>query len=330
MSNIKYRRGVITVIITTCFLGLSMAYSILFFKKISPTPEVIWINECLKKKSAYSVVQRTPKIVFSSGSNTLFGVRTKDIENYFKVPCVNLAVNVGLQIDYILANVKQNVKPGDIVILPLEFECYSWEGDHTFTKLNYTLNFDKDFFLRLPVLDQLEALFAYTAPRKFYLLAKDSYRGAVFFERKNGYQSCSLNANGDETINIGSKVKISELHEKVNLSTFKGSHGLNIIGDFLCWAERNNIAVIFCWPVIVKDKYQGTDDFKKCLISEFGINRVLGDSEDFVYAYDLFYDSAYHLNNRGVTYRTQKIISLLKKHKLFKNWLMTHYPIINN
>ncbi len=57
----------------------------------------------------------------------MFGMRTKDISEKLKIPAYNLAVHAGLGLDFILDDAKKTLKSGDVVILPLEYNHFSFK-----------------------------------------------------------------------------------------------------------------------------------------------------------------------------------------------------------
>ncbi|NEP48603.1 MAG: hypothetical protein F6K65_07100 [Moorea sp. SIO3C2] len=75
-------------------------------------------------------------------------------------PALNLPVvktyliYAGLGIDYILTRARSWLKPGDLVLLPLEYEHYTDDGKPTAALINYLLARDPKYLLSLNLINQ--------------------------------------------------------------------------------------------------------------------------------------------------------------------------------
>jgi len=91
------------------------------------------------------------KIVVVGGSGSLFGVRCQVIAAETGIPCVNLAVTAGIGIDLILAKAEAAIAPGDIVLMPLEYDFYTADAaslrDNA-TANTYLATYDQALLLR--------------------------------------------------------------------------------------------------------------------------------------------------------------------------------------
>jgi len=71
---------------------------------------------CSKMKSS--------KIIILSGSNGLYNIDAKKIEDELKIPCMNFGLHAGMRLDWLLDVGRRIVHPGDILVLPLEQSYY--------------------------------------------------------------------------------------------------------------------------------------------------------------------------------------------------------------
>ena len=55
-------------------------------------------------------------------------------------------MHAALEIDYILDRAKKILKPGDIVIVPLEYNVLLYDGSLNEVRARYVLLFDKDYY----------------------------------------------------------------------------------------------------------------------------------------------------------------------------------------
>ena len=140
-----YKRFIFATFSFTILLTFLFGIINLFFYKVPQN--TLWIKNCFTIKDKYADSIKTKKIVFSSGSNTLYGLNTIEIEKNIGIKSVNLAIHAGLQTDYILYRTKKVLKPGDIVVLPFEYQMLTWNGEDDDTRTDYILTHDKIFFL---------------------------------------------------------------------------------------------------------------------------------------------------------------------------------------
>ena len=125
-------------------------------------PEWYWINDTIKIKENIALNIPGNKIVFVGGSATLFGVRTEDIEKELNIPTVNYGVHAALEIDYILERAKKILKPGDIVILPLEYNHLLYDGSLNEVRTRFVLLFDKKYYNSLPLFRKNQLFFKFS------------------------------------------------------------------------------------------------------------------------------------------------------------------------
>jgi len=106
----------------TFFIG----YLSLFYYQLGmPVRTEWWVKNCYQYKDYRADEITGKKMIILSGSNALFGVRGSVLQKELGYPVANLAGHVYLDIDFLYYKLKQHMKEGDIVILPLEFEHYT-------------------------------------------------------------------------------------------------------------------------------------------------------------------------------------------------------------
>ncbi len=313
----KPRTWTITLLtLTACAVILYMG---LIFRYYRLPLSGLWINNCMQIKENRAKRIQGNKIVFGGGSATLFGVRTLDIEKALGIPTVNMAVHAGLDIDYILERLKKSLRDGDVVILPLEYEMFSYDNVPSRVKLEYIFTYDRAYLKSLPLLDMC----------RFILSIKmDSLLEAIRESRMNGiseppvgngwtYSSASLNENGDETYNDGTK-RFNAAVLPMPIGEHRIRKGLRIIKEFSDWCRQHNISLFVSYANTVYHEEYEKEYYKdyfnnrlKAFMVQNNIN-VLGEPYDFFYDKELFYDTYYHLNHQGVTIRTSKLIAMVR------------------
>jgi hypothetical protein len=281
------------------------------------TKDISWIHNCMIIKEKIAISIKGAKLVFGGGSATLFGIRTKDIQEKLGVPCVNMGIHQGLTISYQLYSLKKVLKKGDIVILPLEYSSFSYDGDLSKITIDYVISYDKEYLKHIPIIESLQYI-ASISP--MHLL--DSIQIIKIEDINNRYDSYNLNDYGDETSNIGKKnldqeYKIAPPFAAMS-NNFNETKGLEEISKFNVWCKQHGIMlyVTYANTLYYKDYDNHTyrNYFDK-LAKYFADHNILtiGKPSDFFFNEDLCYDHPYHLNREGVTIRTQQLINMLEK-----------------
>jgi hypothetical protein len=271
-----------------------------------------WNNYVMAKDLAVRRIGDSPKIIFTGGSATLYGVRAKDVERTFGIPTVNYAFNAGLGLDYILYTVKKIAKKGDVVILPLEYEHFLYDGATNSFKASFILSGDREYFLHgLSFRKKLENLFSIIAFNKVFKAFKRSRS-----RQPNPWPLGTLNQNGDITGNVGNR-RLEEISPTpLPNGELKETEGLLLIKEFSCWAAEKGITVYVSYAnrVYVKDyereAYVRYFENLRCYFVRNNI-RFIGTPYDFFYPVSFFYDTEYHLNEDGVTLRTETLMRML-------------------
>ncbi len=88
-----------------------------------------WIEQVQTRKRAIAQQLDGPRALVVSGSSALFGVDSKMLEQALGRPVANLATNAGLLAPYLIDEARRALRPGDWVIVPLEYPLFHDEGE---------------------------------------------------------------------------------------------------------------------------------------------------------------------------------------------------------
>lgn len=317
------------LIFTVAYGGFSYFFFQMPFGK---NIEQLWINTCIVKKEEIAESIIGPKIIFIGGSATLFGIRAADVQARYDVPVVNIAVHAALRTDYILYLAGKVSRSGDTVIFPAEYEQFNYVGEYSPIRSFYLRAYDSGYFMGQPLQTILFDLYN-TPPKDFLDFLKRwiefviKHRGEESLAGKASYTSETLNANGDETYNVGNE-KMTSVMKKItpfglNAMRVGGTEGLTSIKRFAAKCKRKNIRFYVSYAnTVYLDKYD-SDQYRKYYVSlanYFTKNNisVIGKPSDFFYDSNLFYDTKYHLNQDGVTIRTRQFMKMMEDMKLVR------------
>jgi hypothetical protein len=271
-----------------------------------------WTNYVVKKERIIRMIGDRPKIILDGGSATLYGVRAKDLEEAFGIPAVNNALCAGFDLDYIFYGLKKVARRGDIVILPLEYELFFYDGSTSSFKASYILSNDREYFLHaLPWGEKFDYFRHIIGFSKVFKAAKKSHS-----KRPRPWPLGMLNENGDIIGNVGKHNLAGLGPAPAEPGEIRETKGLALIKEFSRWAKANGVTVYVSYANRVYSKDIERKEFReyypklKRYLTNNGI-AVLGTPYDFFFPEELFYDTLYHLNETGTTLRTQRLIDML-------------------
>ncbi|MDF5714783.1 MAG: hypothetical protein PUP93_13075, partial [Rhizonema sp. NSF051] len=296
-----------------------------------------WIYYAYRNKQKYASQIVNRKIVIVSGSNALFGIGAKQIESSTGISTVNLGVNAGLGVDYILEQAKKRLKPGDIVLIPLEFQLYYQSKDQQMLAnplRDYIISYDNDYLNKLSLIDRLKVLLSpYGIEQEDIDVIKALLRNESPFDKKTVYSrilarldtgecytGMTLNRNGDETCNIGkSPIKNLKKQGKIQIDLKNPIDASGSLRDFCIFAKNHQITVIPLYPAALSYSDYKADNYKNYFdkIKRFWLQQNIpfddSPSKSFL-AEQMMFDSLYHPNDQGRNLRTKNIIDILRNY----------------
>jgi hypothetical protein len=318
-----YKKWTISLFISLVIFGL--LYPLIIYYVYFPiTREIIWINNLLNEKETLARDIKGNKLVFGGGSGTLYGVRTKDIEDESGIRSINMAVHAGLDIDYYLHRLKKSLKKGDTVILPLEYAHFIYNGEIVGVTVDFMMKYDRSY---------LNALIFTTKIK--YILSISPINVSIFLQNyfvRKIYGSLlktpnHINSHGDAIDNIGSD-KINRAMQsmkpvEIQQNNFIETEGMRAIKDFDIWCKNNAIRCYITYANTIFFKEYDNIPYRKYfrdLQEYFNDHNILtlGRPYDFFFDKSLFYDTQYHLNQQGMTIRTRQFMKLIESYGVLK------------
>jgi hypothetical protein len=318
---VKSHKSYIVSLLIGLLLSLFLYVLGVFFQIGFPTETSKWTYEVNTIKTSISQKLLSPRIIIAAGSNGIFGVGCVGIEKEIGLSCINASTHVGLGTEYILHQTKRFLHPNDVLILPLEYELYLDKYSVTDFTLDYIISRDPSYLYSHP------NLLANISIQRWAMGIVNRVYHLPLGEA--AYNAKTLNSRGDETANKQSNIGERQRNGLNRITPFepgdfkKNSHqAIQSIQDLIDWSQKNKVTVIATWPSIIKtssyDK-QNFNDFITYMKSIYRKNniKIIGEPTDFMYDKSLFFDSIYHLNDKGQSLRTNKLISLLRQEKVF-------------
>jgi hypothetical protein len=292
------------------FLLLAAGIGIIAF--MQTLPEYSYNLAIIDKQWILANAQ-SPKIVLAGGSNLAFGIDSETIQNKFNRPVINMGLHAGLGLGRILDNLSPFLNSGDILLIVPEYSHFTsdWNGNST----AYEQIFDAGQY-------RLIWSFYYGWPNDnffSYLSAKFNMMPKLFIRNKNKIDINTLSYSRDGFNEYGDYVKHLEIENQpfdaagnagiINQTYLK--HFFQIVDDF----SRRGIIVVLSYPCYEEQSFRNSVELIQELNTLFMAKEnllVISTPESYCYPVNYFYDTVYHLNNKGRSMRTSQLIQDLQ------------------
>ena len=257
------------------------------------------------KKDSLLVNVPAPRLILIGGSNITFGLNSRLIKDSLKLNPVNAGIQMSVGALYMLDNALNYIKPGDVVILALEYSQYYGRaayGEEALLKTLLDIPSDNKRTLRK---QQLFNIIEYVPKYSFSKFNPDEY----IFDRSEGiYTVNAFNEYGDADIhwNLSPRKIIPSGPENRKLND-------DLLEEFSRFNDKLNklgASFFITFPCFQASSYDNSrvqieELYRK--LNERSL-RLLGTPERYRMADSLVFDSPYHLTKQGVDLRTRLLI----------------------
>ena len=304
-----FKKSKIFIFWAGVFIGLSLWLHIIDYIKDKPVPNAIFSQSILDSKiTAVQNLDRAPRVFFVGGSNVLFGVDSKQFSEITQFPALNFGCASGMGPELILYHLGHFLKKGDTVVMRWEYGHYGFSrsGKVNLTYLNLLAGSQSKFKASLPWLDQfrLDMSIPFAHAREAFFTHFNSYVSPEIYRC-----NWEIDELGNIRNNVGSKLDAEiEREPHHGIMNFNGlsSDAKDIFCHFIDHCRRKGIKVLVSWPNILDHtKYHDSNKAKECFSGiqsfwEAQDIKVVGFAYDYMFPANLFYDTKYHLNSKGI------------------------------
>jgi hypothetical protein len=293
----------------------------------APTLTSRWFGDILRIKTARATSVAGPKIVVVGGSSVHFSVKAAEIERALGVPAVNMGSSAALGLPYVLHTGARVARPGDLLVLSIEYELYGDDGRPNDQLIDYVLAHDPDYLAGAPLADRLRFLFGPSPRRLVGGLASRAWPGSVAGVGAT-YLATTVDAYGDETHNRDEDAgPIERARLAAWLARDESIEGISpdggacqAIADFVARARGDGADVVALWPNRARvpsfdsPGSQRTIAAIRSCYARAGAP-ILGQPADGQYDRALFYDTGHHMTDRGARLNTARVVDLIAPHR---------------
>jgi hypothetical protein len=268
-----------------------------------------------EKRELIERFAETRKIVIIAGSGSYVGISARQIEDALGVPTLNVALMASFGIRYYVDTLKPLLRPGDIVVMPLEywfFESLNGGNDFQMDIPLFIARHDPDYFSHLSLYEK--AQWGLTA-RWRHILAGVKVKLGLNAGPNVSIPDKGIAWRGDVPLLFKHKPKLFKKITSRELVFGPDSIQLKRIADFATWARRNQIQLIAAYPAYVDHPVlnKASTEFLSAITRYWrGLGvPIIGTAEAAFYPPRYIFDTVYHLTDRGRTLHTSKFLSHL-------------------
>ena len=305
----QYLKYLITVLIASVVMFEAVVFGILLIPRgvFHSSFQSVVVDK-------YRILQNTnePKIIICAGSSASFGLNQEMLAEASGYQVVNLGLHAGFGQMFTVELSKENINPGDIVLLGFE---YGWEiGIDNFGQHLIMSGIDDniDMYKHIPVSqwkDFIGYLFQYAEKKYTYTDVSGLYSREAF-NSETAQMTMYRESSMDYDENAARYGNVDLTGVRVSEETCR------YLREYKAYVESRGASVYFVSPPVLKKAvvcdYSCFEDIKQQIEEEIGIHYI-SNPEDYFFEERLMADAIFHCSSEGETVRTQLLIEDLHR-----------------
>jgi len=289
-----------------------------------PTRMSQWISDAYGKKMQIATHIKKRKILIVAGSNALFGIDSGMLSKAFHMPVVNDAVNAGIELPCTLFMAKKVIRRGDIVLMPLEYPMYSYEGKPGVQMIDFLLSREPKCFWKLTWEERFYLLWHVSLKRVWegYSDSKESpvtsgLYGAHHIDRYGDQTHTSIRYRTEDMYR--EVLRYAKQPEMYGKQFDPHALGWKYLQKFVEWCSARNVKVIFMPSTLMWHTQYESDTKERWFYTHIAkeVRKrgwiYVGNPYDYMYKKQWYFNTNFHLIERGRKMRTAQMIADLKK-----------------
>lgn len=254
-----------------------------------------------------------PAVILVGGSNSSYGFNSESISKEMGMPVINLGLNAGMKMDFYLNMVKANVMKGDIIVLALEYSMYI--DDYMNESVTwYVIDNNKTLMKMVPGSDVFNLV-------RYYPLALTEkiisfVKGPNPVPKSESARRDAYNEYGDYAYPREKNIMTDESPRVEISDKVISDRSMKALKEFNEYCRGKGAEVYASWPSIDElcVKVNKSRDFENYYKKNTGI-KIISKIDDYIMPSEYFYNTLYHLNDKGAKIRTANLIRDLKNAK---------------
>ncbi len=304
------------------FMAIHAAvWAVVFWSYARQRPFEIEMGAATIDKQQLLARQSSPRMILVGGSNLIFGIDSAQIERRTGYHPVNMGLNIGDGLAFMLKNVQPWLRRDDVIIVSPEYEhfgdFYYGKGDFLYEEVEHSVPMIKSF----TVPNYLEVV------KKGYIIPGEILRytvqekGAItrqyLASKDSVYRRDGFNEYGDLVAHYGSEIRLQKNSivsvpstSHIDEETIKRAiDGLNDFND-VCRAR--GVRVYYSFPPIPRDFVERDAPVINGIATALRHKLdfpILESPEDMIFPLNDFFDGYYHLTQAGGAQRTDRLVN---------------------
>lgn len=269
-------------------------------------------------KHERAAAQPSPRVLLFGGSNLAFGIDSMHLESVWNCPVVNMGLQGGFGLDFILGEAEYTVRRGDTIILVLEYGMLERNGRPKEPELIQRVNEIFPPSVRFANASRIDLFISLLnrSRRRLWQLGQESISGLILRDRviletlpQAIYSRESFNAHGDIVAHLSLAPMGPPLPSPKHYEL--DSHAIvDRLERFVSAMTESGVTVIFAFPPLAWTWFETNEaeilEFYDELVGREQLQSI-GHPSEVAFPNDSFFDSAYHL---GADARHQRTIEL--------------------
>lgn len=286
-------------------LLIVVTYGILWL--IPPKPYLVYSS--LLDKQQRLVNTPAPRLIFVGGSGVALGLDSELIERQVQRPVLNMGVNAGFGLNYMLAQVQPWVQPADIVLIVPEYEHFYGDllaGDQN---LLWALRIQPEMFWQLHWRQLFHIL------PEFPVFIQQRVQEIVRAKPDPVYNRSAFTVRGDFVNHLdlpSTPLTLSAIDNGQSLN----DEAIQLLRNFRQEVEEQGAQVYLIYPAIAKSfwtfgKNRQVIETLNSTILQQNVMQPLTTPADAVWPDTMFFDTVYHLARQGRQLRSELLADRL-------------------
>ncbi len=253
----------------------------------------------------------SPRLIFVGGSGIALGLDSKLIEEQLGLPVINMGVNAGFGLHYMLEEVVPYLRTGDIVLVVPEYEHFYGtllEGDQN---LLWALRIRPSTIREITWRQLLQLV------PEIPTFMQQRFQEIIRRRTDPIYNRDAFNEQGDFVNHLDLPKQSIPLYAIDNGLGLNGE-ALQTLAEFTTVATARGVIVRLIYPAIADSFWHYQQNAAKIEELHSSIQRdqiipEVSTPHDFFLPDELFFDTVYHLLRSGRQLRSERIAALLQK-----------------
>ena len=255
-------------------------------------------------------IVKPPRLIMVGGSNVAMGIESEILEKRLRITPVNMGINGGVGLRFMLDNIKPLLRPGDVAVIIPEYEQLTsiFNGDINLARY---LSASPGAWRGLRSYKQVLVIL-YHLPQLVQIQFWEWIRSLGGPLVEPVYSARAYNRFGDMVSHLGrtSPRDMSTARILTGGKTRVDAEALRELEEFNLYAKQRGITSLITFPSLTVNAYKDQHRVIGMIYERIKSGTtipVISKPEENTYPSELFYDTAYHLNEKGRSLRTEQL-----------------------